>query len=278
MVDDWSGWRHAAARAFDSTRASTAAGVGAGLCAPSGRRRPVTPGSRGARRAAAVPAETSAGPTPWVSWRPAVPARRSLRGRPAHLGSPELRLETSAVWARGRVGGGERRGGRRRSALYDPGGRSQRRRRTRAARGPTPRGRSRTGHGLRGARRLDLGQEGARRRRGLRRLLPVGYGVVQRAPRPSGYFVKRPSEQHNYAVSLKELRRFEEATTLRKTMPVARRALGDSVTHAQDEVTYAYALYKADGVTRRSPRGLDHARGDARLRRLRWRAPAHSGR
>jgi len=37
----------------------------------------------------------------------------------AHLGSPELKLETSAVGARGRVGGGERRG-RRRSALYDP--------------------------------------------------------------------------------------------------------------------------------------------------------------
>ena len=37
----------------------------------------------------------------------------------AHLGSPDDRLETSAVCARGRVGGGERRG-RRRSALYDP--------------------------------------------------------------------------------------------------------------------------------------------------------------
>ena len=35
------------------------------------------------------------------------------------MGSPELKLETSAVCARGRVGGGERRG-RRRSALYDP--------------------------------------------------------------------------------------------------------------------------------------------------------------
>ena len=50
--------------------------------------------------------------------RPELGGGRLGCGR-AHLGSPDDRLETSVVWARGRVGGGERRG-RRRSALYDP--------------------------------------------------------------------------------------------------------------------------------------------------------------
>ena len=42
------------------------------------------------------------------------------------------------------------------------------------------------------------------------------------------------------------LKRFEEAKALlRKTMPVARRVLGEStMTHAQDEVDYARALYE----------------------------------
>ena len=55
----------------------------------------------------------------------------------------------------------------------------------------------------------------------------------------------------NYAISLNELRRFKEAKAiLRKTTPVARRALGES-----HELTlklrrnYAMALYKGDGAT-----------------------------
>ena len=55
----------------------------------------------------------------------------------------------------------------------------------------------------------------------------------------------------NYAISLNELRRFKEAKAiLRKTTPVARRAIGES-----HELTlklrrnYAMALYKGDGAT-----------------------------
>ena len=55
----------------------------------------------------------------------------------------------------------------------------------------------------------------------------------------------------NYAISLNELRRFEEGKALlRKTMPVARRVLGES-----HELTlklrrnYALALYKGAGAT-----------------------------
>ena len=55
----------------------------------------------------------------------------------------------------------------------------------------------------------------------------------------------------NYAISLNELRRFQEGKALlRKTMPVARRVLGES-----HELTlklrrnYALALYKGDGAT-----------------------------
>jgi len=58
-------------------------------------------------------------------------------------------------------------------------------------------------------------------------------------------------EADNYALSLCELQRFEEAKLLlRKTMPVARRVLGPS-----HELTirisrsYAKALYEADGAT-----------------------------
>ena len=56
---------------------------------------------------------------------------------------------------------------------------------------------------------------------------------------------------HNYANSLKNLERFEEARSLlRKTIPVARRVFGEN-----DELTikmgwtYAEALYKDEGAT-----------------------------
>ena len=56
---------------------------------------------------------------------------------------------------------------------------------------------------------------------------------------------------HNYAVSLRDLRRFEEAKSLlRTTIPVARRVLGDgdSLTLRMRKV-YAHALYKDDAAT-----------------------------
>jgi hypothetical protein len=56
---------------------------------------------------------------------------------------------------------------------------------------------------------------------------------------------------NNYALSLKDLSRFEEAKSLlRKTMPVARRVLGDDdrVTLTM-RATYAKALYEDDGAT-----------------------------
>ena len=55
----------------------------------------------------------------------------------------------------------------------------------------------------------------------------------------------------NYAWSLNDLQRFEEAkTVLRKTMPVARRVHGDShELTLKMRWTYAIALYKADGAT-----------------------------
>ena len=56
---------------------------------------------------------------------------------------------------------------------------------------------------------------------------------------------------YNYAISLCDLRRFEEAKALlRRTMPVARRVLGES-----DDLTlrmrweYGRVLYKDDGAT-----------------------------
>ena len=58
-------------------------------------------------------------------------------------------------------------------------------------------------------------------------------------------------EAHNYASSLIHLQRFEEARSLlRKTMPVARRVLGDSSeTTLRLRCTYARVLYRTDGPT-----------------------------
>ena len=56
---------------------------------------------------------------------------------------------------------------------------------------------------------------------------------------------------NNYAVSLLDLKRFEEAKTLlRKTLPVARRVLGDGhrIT-PKIRWIYAEALYKDDAAT-----------------------------
>ena len=56
---------------------------------------------------------------------------------------------------------------------------------------------------------------------------------------------------YNYACSLSELKRFEETgSLLRKTMPVARRVLGEGNRLAlKMRWNYAHALYKADGAT-----------------------------
>ena len=58
-------------------------------------------------------------------------------------------------------------------------------------------------------------------------------------------------EANNYAVDLRDLERFEEAKTLlRKTIPVARRVLGEShELMLWMKRTYAIALYRADGAT-----------------------------
>ena len=58
-------------------------------------------------------------------------------------------------------------------------------------------------------------------------------------------------EANNYAATLKDLRRFEEAKALlRETIPVARRALGAShITTLRVRWIYAQTLYKDDAVT-----------------------------
>jgi tetratricopeptide (TPR) repeat protein len=58
-------------------------------------------------------------------------------------------------------------------------------------------------------------------------------------------------EANNYAGTLKDLRRFEEAKALlRRTIPVARRALGAShITTLRVQWIYAQTLYKDDAVT-----------------------------
>jgi hypothetical protein len=58
-------------------------------------------------------------------------------------------------------------------------------------------------------------------------------------------------EANNYAMSLVDLRRFEEAKSLlRKSMPVARRVLGqDDYLTLRMRWNYAEALYKADSAT-----------------------------
>ena len=63
-------------------------------------------------------------------------------------------------------------------------------------------------------------------------------------------------EAFNYAISLVTLRRFEEARSLlRKTMPVARRVLGESNgLTIRLRWNYAWALYADDDAT------LDHLR------------------
>ena len=55
---------------------------------------------------------------------------------------------------------------------------------------------------------------------------------------------------YNYAATLKDLRRFEEAKALlRRTVPVARRALGAShITTLRVQWIYAQTLYKDDAV------------------------------
>ena len=59
------------------------------------------------------------------------------------------------------------------------------------------------------------------------------------------------SAAQNYAVSLKELKRFEEAkSVLRKTIPVARRALGeDNMRTFGFSKVYAMALYEDPAAT-----------------------------
>ena len=58
-------------------------------------------------------------------------------------------------------------------------------------------------------------------------------------------------EANNYAMSLGDLRRFEEAKALlRKSMPVAQRVLGqDDYLTLRMRWNYATVLYKADGAT-----------------------------
>ena len=58
-------------------------------------------------------------------------------------------------------------------------------------------------------------------------------------------------EANNYALSLGDLRRFEEARALlRKSMPVAQRVLGqDGYLTLRMRWNYATVLYKADGAT-----------------------------
>ena len=59
------------------------------------------------------------------------------------------------------------------------------------------------------------------------------------------------TEANNYAATLKDLRRFEEAKALlRRTIPVARRVLGESnETTLRMRWNYARALYKDDDAT-----------------------------
>ena len=56
---------------------------------------------------------------------------------------------------------------------------------------------------------------------------------------------------NNYAVSLNGLQRFKEAKSLlRKTMPVARRSLGeDHITTLRMRLNYAHSLYEDDSAT-----------------------------
>ena len=85
----------------------------------------------------------------------------------------------------------------------------------------------------------------------------------------------------NYAASFYALDRFEEARSLlRKTIPVARRVLGEA-----HEITlgmrqnYAQGLIENSAATRRSPRSRDDARRDRtdEAARVWWCAPAHNG-
>jgi hypothetical protein len=102
-------------------RSTVAAGVGAGLLRSQRSAPPSDAGLAGEASRRRGPGGDIGGPDSLgfvAAGRPELGAGRCGFGR-AHLGSPDDRLETSVVWARGRVGGGERRG-RRRSALYDP--------------------------------------------------------------------------------------------------------------------------------------------------------------
>ena len=102
-------------------RSTVAAGVGAGLLRSQRSAPPSDAGLAGEASRRRGPGGDIGGPDSLgfvAAGRPELGGGRLGCGR-AHLGSPDDRLETSAVCARGRVGGGERRG-RRRSALYDP--------------------------------------------------------------------------------------------------------------------------------------------------------------
>ena len=76
--------------------------------------------------------------------------------------------------------------------------------------------------------------------------------------------MKRPREAFNYAMSLIEIERFEEAKfLLRKTIPVGRRVFGENHEDAlKMKWIYARSLYEDPAATiRRSPRGRNDARG-----------------
>ena len=70
-------------------------------------------------------------------------------------------------------------------------------------------------------------------------------------PRCSRCKTRYCNAANNYAFSLAQLKRFEEAKTLlRKTMPVARRVLGEhDDTMLRQWWNYAMALYKDPGAT-----------------------------
>ena len=128
-----------------------------GSFVPSDRRHRARLDLRGRRRAAAVPAETSAGQTPWVSWRSAVrisavvvaAAAAPTWARPT-TGSrrpPSARAAASAVVSAAAGAG----------PLYKiPNGRSRRRRRTRAARAAAAARRSRASRGSAAAARTSV--------------------------------------------------------------------------------------------------------------------------
>ena len=254
-------------------RSTVAAGVGAGLLRSHRSAPPNDAGLAGEASRRRGPGGDIGGPDSLgfvAAGRPELGAGGFGR---AHLGSPDDRLETSVVCARGREGGGERRG-RRRSALYDP-------ERTLATASSEPRREGRRGGAALPSEPRDRGRSDERRRTDRlseerrsegqsdedrrseeerRRLddrrrasfcadgvcVPINFARIFFGRKRRGFFLATC-----YVSTLNDLNRFEEAKTLsRRSIPVARRTLGNShLLTLQMRSNYAIGLCKDDGAT-----------------------------